>query len=42
MPVTFEDNACGDNSALVARVRKAIDAAGGSISFAEYLSLIHI
>jgi SAM-dependent MidA family methyltransferase len=39
MPVPPEDPARGGNAALVARVRHAIDAAGGSISFAEYMDL---
>ncbi|NIP44917.1 MAG: SAM-dependent methyltransferase, partial [Gammaproteobacteria bacterium] len=39
MPVTPENESRGGNAALVARVREAIDAAGGSISFAEYMDL---
>jgi SAM-dependent MidA family methyltransferase len=39
MPVTGDESMSGDNSALVALVREAIDTAGGDISFADYMDL---
>ena len=39
MPKSADEVMSGDNPALVALVREAIDDAGGSISFAEYMDL---